>query len=210
LRAILSQRDNLTIASISQMVDLAPALGDADGCRALGQRVEQVYRTTPATGAGTVFYQGSSARILAELWVGAGEFAAAIPLFEEGLQVDTALGAAPYLARGRLGMARALDATGDRAGARALARTAMTDARRLDMPGLARAAAEFLAELTPKDTLTTREREIADLVGQALTNREIAGRLVLSERTVESHVRNILAKTGTTSRTELIRWLLSG
>jgi DNA-binding NarL/FixJ family response regulator len=80
------------------------------------------------------------------------------------------------------------------------------------MPGLLRAADAFLAETTAKarakDPLTDREREVAALVAQALTNREVARTLVLSERTVESHVRRILAKTGLTSRTELIRWNL--
>ena len=40
-------------------------------------------------------------------------------------------------------------------------------------------------------------------VSAALTNRQIADRLVLSERTVESHVRNILAKLGVANRTEI-------
>ena len=53
-----------------------------------------------------------------------------------------------------------------------------------------------------------REREVAELVAQALSNKEVASKLVLSERTVESHVRNILTKTGLRSRTELTRWIL--
>jgi DNA-binding NarL/FixJ family response regulator len=53
-----------------------------------------------------------------------------------------------------------------------------------------------------------REREVVGLVAQALSNREVARTLVLSERTVESHVRSILAKTGLTTRTELTRWYL--
>jgi hypothetical protein len=40
------------------------------------------------------------------------------------------------------------------------------------------------------------------------SNREVARTLVRSERTVESHVRSILAKTGLTTRTELTRWYL--
>jgi DNA-binding NarL/FixJ family response regulator len=46
------------------------------------------------------------------------------------------------------------------------------------------------------------------LVAQVMSNREAASALVLSERTVESHVRRILAKTGMSSRSELIRWYL--
>jgi len=43
---------------------------------------------------------------------------------------------------------------------------------------------------------------------QALSNREVARTLVLSERKVESHVRSILARTGLTTRAELMRWYL--
>jgi DNA-binding NarL/FixJ family response regulator len=93
-----------------------------------------------------------------------------------------------------------------------LARAAAADARRLDMPGLLRAADTFLTTTAGKaraqDPLTGREREVLELVAQALTNREVAAALVLSERTVESHVRRILAKTGLSSRTELTRWYL--
>jgi DNA-binding NarL/FixJ family response regulator len=80
------------------------------------------------------------------------------------------------------------------------------------MPGLLRAADAFLAdaaaEARAEDPLTPREREVAGLVAQALSNREVARTLVLSERTVESHVRSILAKTGLATRTELTRWYL--
>jgi DNA-binding NarL/FixJ family response regulator len=79
------------------------------------------------------------------------------------------------------------------------------------MPGPAAAAgrlsAQIAADRDDADPLTGREREIAALLTEALSNRQIAARLVLSERTVESHVRSILAKTQCANRTEFVaRW----
>jgi DNA-binding NarL/FixJ family response regulator len=55
-------------------------------------------------------------------------------------------------------------------------------------------------------TLTVRERETVALVATGLANRDVAARLVISERTVESHVRNALAKLGLQNRTQLAAW----
>jgi DNA-binding NarL/FixJ family response regulator len=57
------------------------------------------------------------------------------------------------------------------------------------------------------DSLTKRERQIAELVERRLTNREIAAELVLSEKTIESHLRNVFAKLGASSRVEVARLL---
>jgi predicted ATPase/DNA-binding SARP family transcriptional activator/DNA-binding CsgD family transcriptional regulator len=54
--------------------------------------------------------------------------------------------------------------------------------------------------------LTPREQEVAVLVAQDLTNRQIASRLMLSEHTVVTHVRNILKKLGLHSRTQIAAW----
>ena len=54
--------------------------------------------------------------------------------------------------------------------------------------------------------LTHREREVADLVAQGLTNKEIADRLVISQRTAESHIEHIRVKLGFTNRTEIAVW----
>ncbi|MFK5634200.1 FitA-like ribbon-helix-helix domain-containing protein [Ornithinimicrobium sp. LYQ103] len=54
--------------------------------------------------------------------------------------------------------------------------------------------------------LTSREERIAGLVSQGLTNRQIAGALFLSERTVESHVSAILRKLGFHSRATVASW----
>jgi DNA-binding CsgD family transcriptional regulator len=51
--------------------------------------------------------------------------------------------------------------------------------------------------------LTTREADVMALVRTGLTNKQIAGRLYLSTRTIEKHVERILAKTGSANRTAL-------
>jgi DNA-binding CsgD family transcriptional regulator len=209
---VSTMRGDRLAASLFDLTALATGLDDAAGCRVLRDVISTKFGRSPALGAGTVFYAGSVARLIGELDLGCGEDAAAVPHFEEGLRVDSMLGARPYLAWGQLGLARALGGSGDWARAVELARTAAAEARRLDMPGLLQAADAFLvgaaAEARAEDPLTPREREVAGLVAQALSNREVARTLVLSERTVESHVRSILAKTGLTTRTELTRWYL--
>jgi DNA-binding NarL/FixJ family response regulator len=52
------------------------------------------------------------------------------------------------------------------------------------------------------DTLSEREREVLGLIATGLTNAQIAGRLIISERTVKSHVNNILSKLQVADRTQ--------
>ncbi|WP_328818794.1 ATP-binding protein [Nonomuraea cypriaca] len=59
----------------------------------------------------------------------------------------------------------------------------------------------------PAARLTRREREIAALVAQGLTNREIAASLVISQRTAEGHIEHILTKLGFTSRAQIAVWV---
>jgi DNA-binding NarL/FixJ family response regulator len=58
----------------------------------------------------------------------------------------------------------------------------------------------------PRALLTVREREVLLLVAQGKANKEIAGELVISERTARTHVSNILAKLGLSSRTQAALW----
>ncbi len=54
--------------------------------------------------------------------------------------------------------------------------------------------------------LTEREREVATLIAQGKSNREIADKLIVSERTITTHVSNILSKLGYTSRAQIAAW----
>lgn len=56
--------------------------------------------------------------------------------------------------------------------------------------------------------LTAREREVAALIARGLSNKRIAQQLGVSERTVTTHVTNILGKLGMTSRAQVIAWAL--
>jgi non-specific serine/threonine protein kinase len=56
------------------------------------------------------------------------------------------------------------------------------------------------------DQLSPREREVAVLIAQAKSNDEIAAALVVSKRTVESHIANIRSKLGFTERAQIVRW----
>jgi DNA-binding NarL/FixJ family response regulator len=55
--------------------------------------------------------------------------------------------------------------------------------------------------------LSPRERDVAQLLARGLSNKEIAGRLYVSERTIDNHVHHILDKLGFVSRVQVATWL---
>ena len=107
-------------------------------------------------------------------------------------------------ARGRLGdaaFARAFDLGATMSDAEAIAFV-------LDQaPASPPAASSPTANNWPASILTRREMEIAHLIATGLTSRQIAGRLFISERTVTTHVTNILNKLGLSSRIQLAGWV---
>ena len=60
----------------------------------------------------------------------------------------------------------------------------------------------------PHDPLTPRELDVVKLIAEAYTNRQIAEILKVSEKTVESHRGNVLAKLGMRDRVELVRYAI--
>ena len=63
-------------------------------------------------------------------------------------------------------------------------------------------------DVSPNVTLTPTESKVVNLVAQGMANRDIAERLKVSQRTIESHVSNMLNKTALKNRTELARWAI--
>ncbi|MDF2966572.1 MAG: family ATPase [Nocardioidaceae bacterium] len=112
-------------------------------------------------------------------------------------------------ARSQARLAAVLRAVGDPARARTLADDARASASRL---GALPLLAELRALGTPArephtrtdEALTSREREVLALVAEGRSNREIAGQLFISAKTVSVHVSNILAKLAAAGRTEAV------
>ena len=109
------------------------------------------------------------------------------------------------------GLADAVDAA--RATAARLAANIEDAGQRQKFAAAAEAALPRARERTPRQAakaafggLTEREREVVAQVMLGRTNREIADALVLSERTIETHVGNILSKLGFTSRAQIAGW----
>ena len=130
-------------------------------------------------------------------------------------------GAPGFVAEARFHLAHALatrNHPGDRDRADPVARDAERMARALGMAAYIDRAAALVAHLTSTDAdadadadadtggLSPREVEVAHLVAEGLTNRQIAARLVISERTAQNHVQHILTKLGFTTRSQIAAW----
>ena len=209
--------DNRTLGALTQIMDLILTFQDTEVAQATYNLLYPHIADSGATGTGVVFLSGSLHWPLGRLAALLGRTADALGHYEAAVTVNARIGARPFVALARLDWAHALQARaarGDLPQALDLARQAALEADRLDMPGPADQARQLTQELERSiqagDPLTRREREIAELVCTGLTNRAIADHLVLSERTIEGHVRSMLAKLQLTNRTELAAWTRRG
>jgi DNA-binding NarL/FixJ family response regulator len=163
--------------------------------------------------------RGTALRARAALVLAAGDAAGAAELASESADAFGAVGARMEVAFSRNLQGRALAETGARDAAVPVLREAEAqlaacgavrerDSARRELRKLG-ARAEVRGPAAGADSgleaLTAREREIADLVTDRRTNREIAAELFLSEKTIESHLRNVFVKLGASSRVEVAR-----
>jgi DNA-binding CsgD family transcriptional regulator len=190
-------------------------LGDADTAERVYQEFAGLAPAYMGDGSGAPFSGRSAQRLIGDFALAAGRVDEAVRRYADAIEMNARIGARPFLALSRLGLARALVASadpGDLRAARALVTEAAAEFRRLDLPGPLASADALLTEIgvaaRAASPLSPREAEIAALIADALSNRQIAQQLVLSERTVETHVRSILAKLGFSTRTEIATWSL--
>jgi DNA-binding CsgD family transcriptional regulator len=198
------------VPGLATGVLVAAGLGRRDDLAALLTRLEQFRGEHVAAGA--VSYMGP-----VELTLGRG--AAALGRLDDAaadlaVAVERADGAgAPgFVAAAKHHLARVLverDAPGDRAVAELAARESDQLIRALGMAAYAAPSAALLAYLqrgVQTTALSARELEVAELVAEGLTNRQIAQRLFISERTAQNHVQHILVKLGFSSRSQVASW----
>jgi non-specific serine/threonine protein kinase len=113
-------------------------------------------------------------------------------------------------------VSRTLEADPAHGEARARAREALGEARY--RAAFQRGAAFTLDEIfgytlgdrpQPKDantTLTAREQQVAELIAQGFSNRQIASKLAIAQRTVETHIEHVMRKLTVTSRAQIAVW----
>ncbi len=184
----------------------------------LGACTDLLARISAATG--TAEATGALAHALGESALLEGDARRAADQFGRTLELLSAVGVPAEIAETQVRAGAALGTAGDRdkaverlvsayntakaLGARPLAAAALAELEALG-EDLERRLGRRAARYRDPTSLTPREHEVLELIAAGLTNRGIAEELFLSTRTVDMHVRNLLAKLGCRTRTEAVR-----
>ena len=153
---------------------------------------------------------GSVSRYLGQMAALMGDWDRVEVDFARAMRRNLETGARAEVGETRFDWATALLRRGqarDRERASAMLEAAARDAAELGMEPLRRAAGDALATLKGgRSPLTDRELEVAALVAEGLTNKEVATSLRLSVRTAENHVLNVMNKLGLDNRAQVAAW----
>jgi DNA-binding CsgD family transcriptional regulator len=184
-------------------------LGLVDDLAVLLERLDR-FRGEHAVGNGVAYF-GPTELALGRGAVALGRLDRGIVDLGAAAEQAARAGAHGFLAESRYHLADALltrSLPGDRDQARGAARECASLVRDLGITAYTERVAELLARLEddPSAGLSPREAQVADLVAEGLTNRQIAQRLVISERTAQNHVQHILTKLGFTTRGQIGAW----
>lgn len=194
-------------------IAVARALGETDDVERFAADLSRYADHHVVSGVGAVAYGGP-----VELWLGMAarhlhDLELAVERLSAAQAISTRNGADGYEVEAATELAETYAARGSAGDSDRAARTAgsaLPTARKLGMePFVAR-----LEQLTtrpvvppPRTLLTARQLEVAVLVAAGMTNRDIAERLTLSERTAENHVQHIMLRLGVTNRSGIAVWV---
>jgi DNA-binding NarL/FixJ family response regulator len=200
-------RDGRWLPTIGAMTQLAVTFADQSLAATLHDELEPFEGLMIAAAMGAV---GPVGYYLGLVDVSNGRLDSAIRRLEAASDLAVRGDLGPSVVRTRLSLADALLKRGgadDRQRATRVAAMAAADARRLGMQGLLVRVQDLAASLDRRPSnLSRRELEVVAHVAAGESNREIATLLFLSERTVETHVGNILMKLDLHSRTQVATW----
>jgi DNA-binding CsgD family transcriptional regulator len=217
-------KDNEWLFALVLLADAAVALEDREHAAVLYEQLLP-YGHLVALAASEVS-AGPVSRTLGVLATALGNYDAAEAHFDDAIMRAQQMGSPPWQAHAQHGYAALLAArarSGDRRRAVQLLTQTLATCDDRGMIALAARVTTLLAKLgaRPRQTqpaavvdasaaaaLTPREREVAGLLGEGLSNRAIAARLFVSDRTAETHVQHILNKLGFTSRAQVAAWAL--
>jgi DNA-binding NarL/FixJ family response regulator len=196
-------------------IGTAIALDASEDVAVLCRRLAAFRGRHVADGAGAVAYNGPVELYLGSAEAHLGLLDDAVADLEAASEACAANGAAGFGVQSRCMLATVLTGRarpGDHARARTLSQGVYEDASALGMAPWADRGRRLVAALDDErgNPLTPREREVAVLVGQGLTNRQIAARLYLSERTAQNHVQHILTKLDLPNRGQIAVWVAAG
>jgi DNA-binding CsgD family transcriptional regulator len=198
-------RESLWLASAVYLADACGLLGDERVAGILYPALEQSAGANVQVGHLVACY-GAADRYLGVLAATLGEWERAERHFEAALALNRALGARTWLAHTAFEYARMLVSCGRRDQAGVWLGEALALATAIGLPALTARIAGLGERVEPlataPDGLSAREVEILLLVARGLSNRDIGGRLHISEHTAANHIRSILRKTGCANRTE--------
>ena len=186
------------------------SLGRADAAPAIYAALEPFADELSVASTGQGVSGGSVSRYLGQMAVLVGDWDRVEIDFARAMRRNLETGARGEVADTRFDWATGLLRHGlarDRERASAMLEAAERGASELGMEPLRRRAAAARAELKAGPSpLTERELEVAALVAEGLSNKEVATRLRLSVRTAENHVLNVMNKLGLDNRAQVAAW----
>jgi len=210
-RQVLRQvpRSNHTMrASALELIVLAAAAGGQANARL----AELTELETLATGVDSEAIQASARLAAASVASASGKPAEARTALEEAAALFDRAGAPYDGLRARLLLAEQLQTSGALQAAAAEAAAAAKQARQLGARSLEQRATALGRSLRAaskgQTSLTPREREVLSQMVRGLTNRQIAGRLGVSQHTIHRHVSNIFTRLGLSSRAAAVAFAL--